>query len=124
MTLNLVDFEEKARSAVGNFWKSREAAARKQGESGNVDQGERAGVTAGKNMDGFLGLMADVIRGNGLQDAEIHKRRTLLTLPGYFRPTKLWGLLAVHKGVLVAAIELKSHVGPSFGNNFNNRFPF
>ena len=27
----------------------------------------------------------------------------------------------IHKGHLVAAIELKSQVGPSFGNNFNNR---
>lgn len=44
-----------------------------------------------------------------------------LTLPGYFRPTKLWDLLVIYKGELIAAIELKSHVGPSFGNNFNNR---
>ena len=36
-------------------------------------------------------------------------------------PTKLWDLLVIHKGQLIAAIELKSHVGPSFGNNFNNR---
>lgn len=27
----------------------------------------------------------------------------------------------IHKGQLIAAIELKSQVGPSFGNNFNNR---
>ena len=44
----------------------------------------------------------------------------MLTLPGYFRPTKLWDLLVTYKGQLIAAIELKSHVGPSFGNNFNN----
>lgn len=45
----------------------------------------------------------------------------MLTLPGYFRPTKLWDLLVVNEGRLVAALEFKSHVGPSFGNNFNNR---
>lgn len=45
----------------------------------------------------------------------------MLPLPGYFRPTKLWDLLVIHQGELIAAIELKSHVGPSFGNNFNNR---
>ncbi len=45
----------------------------------------------------------------------------MLTLPGYFRPTKLWDLLVIYKGELIAAIELKSQVGPSFGNNFNNR---
>jgi type II restriction enzyme len=45
----------------------------------------------------------------------------MLTLPGYFRPSKIWDLLIFHKDELVAAIELKSQVGPSFGNNFNNR---
>lgn len=42
-------------------------------------------------------------------------------LPGFFRPTKLWDMLVINGGRLVAAIELKSQVGPSFGNNFNNR---
>ena len=45
----------------------------------------------------------------------------MLTLPGYFRPTKLWDLLVIDRGRLVAALEFKSQVGPSFGNNFNNR---
>lgn len=108
MTLNLVDFERKARSAVESFWKNREAAKIKQIESGNTDHGERAGVTAGKNMDGFLALMLDVVKNNGLKNTEIHQGRTLLTLPGYFRPTKLWDLLVVHNGALVAAIELKA----------------
>lgn len=45
----------------------------------------------------------------------------MLTLPDYFRPAKLWDLLVIYKGELIAAIELKSQVGPSFGNNFNNR---
>lgn len=30
-------------------------------------------------------------------------------------------MLVIHQGRLVAALEFKSHVGPSFGNNFNNR---
>jgi type II restriction enzyme len=72
-------------------------------------------------MDGFMALMLDLVRANGLREAEIHQTRVALTLPGYFRPTKLWDLLVSHRGVLVAAIELKSQVGPSFGNNFNNR---
>jgi hypothetical protein len=42
-------------------------------------------------------------------------------LPGFFRPTKEWDLLVVRDGMLLAAIEAKSQVGPSFGNNFNNR---
>jgi type II restriction enzyme len=72
-------------------------------------------------MDGFLSLVKDLVTANGLGDAEIHHKRALLTLPGYFRPTKMWDVLVLHKGKLIAAVELKSQVGPSFGNNFNNR---
>jgi len=121
MALDLVNYEQKALEAVKAFWGNREAARQKQIESGKADQGERAGVTGGKNMDGFLSLVLDIIKANGLAHAEIHQNRAMLTLPGYFRPTKLWDLLVMHKGELIAAIELKSQVGPSFGNNFNNR---
>jgi hypothetical protein len=121
MTLDLVNYDVKVREAVKAFWGNRDAARQKQIESGNVDQGERAGVTAGKNMDGFIALILDIIRANGLIQAEIHQSRAVLALPGFFRPTKLWDLIVMHKGELVAAIELKSQVGPSFGNNFNNR---
>ena len=121
MGIDLVDYEKKARKAVKAFWGGREAARRKQAESGKADQGERAGVTAGKNMDGFVDLIFDLVRANGLAHAQIHRERAVLTLPGYFRSTKLWDLLVLHRGELIAAIELKSQVGPSFGNNFNNR---
>lgn len=103
------------------FWRNRDQARRKQIEIGKADQGERAGVTAGKNMDGFIALVIALVKANGLAHAQIHQRRAVLTLPGYFRPSKLWDLLVIHKGQLIAAIELKSQVGPSFGNNFNNR---
>jgi hypothetical protein len=72
-------------------------------------------------MDGFLSLIIDIIRANGLDNAEIHLKRSVLTLPGFFRPTKLWDLLVTFNGELIAAVEFKSQVGPSFGNNFNNR---
>lgn len=121
MALDLANYEHKAGEAVMAFWSVREAAKRKQIEAGKADQGERAGVTAGKNMDGFLSLVLDIVKANGLAHAEIHRNRAMLALPGYFRPTKLWDLLVIHKGELIAAIELKSQVGPSFGNNFNNR---
>jgi type II restriction enzyme len=121
MALDLVDYERKAREAVQAFWGKREAARQKQIESGKADQGERAGVTAGKNMDGFIALVLDIVRANGLAHAAIHQQKAVLTLPGYFRPTKLWDLLIIYKSELIAALELKSQVGPSFGNNFNNR---
>ncbi len=121
MTIDLADYEQRARQAIRAFWGNREKARQKQADSGRADQGERAGVTAGKNMDGFIALVIDIVRANGLDHADIHQRRRVLTLPGYFRPTKLWDLLVINEGRLVAALEFKSQVGPSFGNNFNNR---
>ncbi|MFO0884468.1 MAG: PaeR7I family type II restriction endonuclease [Pirellulales bacterium] len=121
MALDLADYERKARESVKAFWGNRKKAQQKQVKAGATDQGERSGVTAGKNMNGFLSLVKDLVVANGLGHAEIHQNRALLTLPGYFRPTKLWDILVLHRGKLIAAVELKSQVGPSFGNNFNNR---
>ncbi len=121
MAINLADFESMACTAVRTFWGNRRTAAAKQNQAGRADRGERAAVTAGNNMDGFIDLMQEVILANGLTLADIQRNQAVLTLPGFFRPTKLWDLLVVHEGELIAAIELKSQVGPSFGNNFNNR---
>lgn len=121
MTLDLVNYEAKAKKAIRHFWKQRSGASNKNKTSGKKDQGQRGAVTAGKNMDEFVELIIDVVRANGLPDADFHRNKLALTLPGYFRPTKMWDLVVMHNGRLVAAIEFKSHVGPSFGNNFNNR---
>ena len=99
MPLDLADYKDKAREAVKAFWGNREAAVRKQKELGREDQGERAGVTAGKNMDGFIALIQDVIRANGLTDAHMMMGRRVLSLPGFFRPTKLWDLLIINERV-------------------------
>jgi hypothetical protein len=72
-------------------------------------------------MNGFIALILELVRANGFGHAAIHQQRAVLTLPGYFRPTKIWDLLIINQGRLVAALELKSQVGPSFGNNANNR---
>ena len=121
MPLDLANYEKKAKEAVKVFWGNREKARKKQVEVGRIDQGERSGVTGGKNLDGFIALILDIVKANGLGHADIHQSRALVTLPGFFRPTKLWDLVVIHRGHLVAAIELKSQVGPSFGTNFNNR---
>jgi hypothetical protein len=56
----------------------------------------------------------------GIPDRFVFRKRAV-ELPGYFRPTKEWDLLLVRDKTLIAAVEAKSQVGPSFGNNFNNR---
>lgn len=121
MTVNLDDYKLDIQSAIKAFWTSRASASRKQKDSGTVDQGERASVIAGHNMDGFFKLVKKIVCLNGLPHANIHMERRVLTLPGYFRPTKLWDVLVTFEGRLIVAVEFKSQVGPSFGNNFNNR---
>jgi hypothetical protein len=121
MTLNLVNYEKHAKASVRAFWGNRSAARQKQIDAGKADPGERAAVTAGKNMDGFIRLAIRLVEAKGLKNATIQTSKRVLTLPGFFRPTKLWDMLVLNNGRLVAAIEFKSQVGPSFGNNFNNR---
>lgn len=108
--------------AVEHFWKTRGQQSKTQGEaSGRKDYGERSSVTGGKQLDSFVQLAARLMSDAGLKTEFIFRERRTTILPGYFRPTKEWDLVAVANGHLIAVIEFKSQVGPSFGNNFNNR---
>src|ERR1700737_2830721 len=121
MALDLANYEKKARAATMAFWGNRQKALEATIAPGTTDPGERGAVTAGNTMDGFAALMIDLVHANGLGHASIYRNRAALTLPGFFRPTKLWDILVIQDGRLVAAVEMKSQVGPSFGNNANNR---
>jgi len=122
MSINIESFDEMIGPAVKHFWRSRTNAARNQEERGISDQGNRSSVTAGKNLDGFTRMIKQIIIDNGINERHIyHTGRVNITIPGFFRPTKSWDLLVVRDDKLLAGIEFKSMVGPSFGNNFNNR---
>jgi hypothetical protein len=71
-------------------------------------------------MDGFIRLVHDLLIAADVPDEciAIDKR---VESPGWFRAEKKWDLVIVHNDQLLAAMEFKSQVGPSFGNNFNNR---
>ena len=84
MALDLAAYERKARKAVKGFWSNRASATVEQREAGRADQGERSGVTGGNNMNGFVELVIDIVKANGLAHADIHQQRKVLTLPGYF----------------------------------------
>ena len=72
-------------------------------------------------MDGFIALVADLLIENGVAPTCVFRTaKRDLALPGFFRPTKDWDLVIVHRERLLAAAEFKSQVG-SFGNNYNNR---
>jgi hypothetical protein len=112
--------ETEVAKAVKHFWVTRRKQAQLQGRiSGSKDQGNRSAVTGGAQLDGFIKLVKKILVENGLDDACIYTRQT--TLPGYFRPTKDWDIVICSQGHLLAILEFKSQVGPSFGNNFNNR---
>ena len=106
--------------AVAHYWMIRKAQQNKQTSTGRADQGARSAVTGGAQMDGFIQLFTKRITDAGM-DARYISFQKALELPGYFRPTKEWDLLVIKDGQLVLALEAKSQVGPSFGNNFNNR---
>ena len=86
-------YNKQIANAVKSFWETK----KKQGN-----------VLAGKQLDSFLDMLANVAVDAGVP-------------PGYYRATKDWDFLIVSpKGNLISAIELKSQVG-SYGNNLNNR---
>lgn len=105
---------------VREFWRTRERQADAQKLRGQSDQGSRSAVTGGKQMDGFSRSISRFLIEAGIEKENIFQRISV-ELPGYFRPTKEWDIVVVSNGNLIAAIELKSQIGPSFGNNFNNR---
>mgnify|MGYP001461242901 CR=1 FL=1 len=106
--------------AVAHYWQTRETQKRRQEKNGKTDHGLRSAVTGGAQMDGFIDLFSNLIKRAGIPEECIFRKKAV-ELPGFFRPTKEWDLLVVRRGILIAAIEAKSQVGPSFGNNFNNR---
>lgn len=112
--------ESALQQAIHRYWQVRAAQAARQAARGSSDAGLRGAVTGGAQLDGLAELLEDVFVDLGLPRQAV-RRSTKIELPGYYRPTKRWDLVVIHRDILVAAIEFKSQVGPSFGNNFNNR---
>jgi hypothetical protein len=114
------DHDASLRDAVRHFWLTRQQQSKRQGGTDDRDRGARGAVTGGKQMDGFVRLVRQL-----LADAKVPPECIWLDkqveLPGWFRAEKKWDLVIVHNKELLAAVEFKSQVGPSFGNNFNNR---
>jgi hypothetical protein len=115
------NLDKRVGEAIKLFWMTREQQNASQGaKSGVKDSGLRAAVTGGKHLDGFTAICRDLFVQNGVPEAHVFwsaKRH----LPGYFRASKNWDLIVVADGHLLAVVEFKGMVGPSFGNNLNNR---
>jgi Restriction endonuclease XhoI len=108
--LDLANYGQLISDAVRHFWSSR----------GDGDD-NRLAVVGGKNLERIERLIEELTVKNGLPKESIQVGKGLVTIPGYYRATKQWDLIVAHEGKLIAVFEFKSQVGPSFGNNFNNR---
>lgn len=120
MTKIINNLENRVSEAVAHYWQTRKSQVEKQKNKGISDAGLRSAVTGGAQMDGFIRLFTEIVIEAGLEEKYVFREKRL-ELPGFFRPTKEWDLVVIKNGRLIAAIEAKSQVGPSFGNNFNNR---
>ncbi|SFP68647.1 PaeR7I family type II restriction endonuclease [Amycolatopsis rubida] len=98
-----------------NWWKAKSAAVAKldaQGRSGIGAQARDA-----KHMQSLAVFVRQMFIDAGLSEDEV---TTDTVIPGYFRRSKNWDVVALHKGHLVGVVELKSQEN-SPGNNANNR---
>lgn len=118
----MLDYSKTLGKAVQRFWRTREKEQKRQnGDSGVKDAGKRGAVTGGRHTDGFVKLIAAIVKAASLPKVEIHvTEKKPRTLPGFYRPCKEWDLIVLSDNNLVAVVEVKSQVG-TFGNNFNRR---
>jgi hypothetical protein len=116
----MIDLDAALREAVKYFWFTRNEQSTRQLDTNDQDRGGRGAVTGGKQMNGFVRVVRDLLVAAKVPDSCIAVEK-LVELPGWFRAEKKWDLVIVHRKELLAAIEFKSQIGPSFGNNFNNR---
>ncbi|MGB5082590.1 MAG: PaeR7I family type II restriction endonuclease [Burkholderiales bacterium] len=76
------------KNAIQHYWKTRTGQLKPGRRGGKVrDQGKRAAVTGGKQLDGFLEVIRDLLKEAGIADAQVFTGQVNSYLPGYFRGT-------------------------------------
>lgn len=108
------------KNALLQIYEDLNDAAERQRQRGEHDQGARSQVTSGKHMDSVAKVIRNDLIQLGYKETDVYYKDNCLRLPGWFRPSKNWDLLAFDGDELLAALELKS-INSSFGNNANNR---
>ncbi|MGQ9675437.1 MAG: PaeR7I family type II restriction endonuclease [Chloroflexota bacterium] len=121
----LQDLDKDLQKAIQSFWNTRREQGERQAQSDRQDQGARSEVTGGAHMKALESVVASRLERLRLPDLTIQGgvtgERARTELPGFYRPEKAWDMVVLSHKRLVATIEFKSQVGPSFGNNANNR---
>ncbi len=108
------------KEAILKIYTKIEEAKKAQEMSGHTDQGGRQGITSGKHLDQVSSIIKADLISAGFKPEDILDKGKECELPGWFRPSKNWDILAFDGDSLVSAIELKT-INSSFGNNANNR---
>jgi hypothetical protein len=107
--------------AVAAYWETKSAQHAAAEAIQSTAEGTSKAIRGGKHFNPVVNLLARFFIDAGYPETAIGATGARTNLPAYYRPAKAWDLVVVHRGVLVAAIELKALGGPSFGNNYNNR---
>lgn len=116
---------QEVKYAVLEMYNALDEAERLQAQRGRHDQGARSRTTAGKHLTPLAevicnDLIAAGYNPDGLYADSGNPSDTSTVVPGWFRASKKWDILAFDDDELLLAVELKS-MSSSFGNNVNNR---
>ena len=98
-----------------NWWAEKNEAIARLAASGKSDTGAQA--RNAKHMQSIAMFVRQMFIDAGLSEADVTVDSIV---PGYYRRSKNWDVVATHKGHLVGVVELKSQAS-SPGNNANNR---
>ncbi|WP_278315001.1 PaeR7I family type II restriction endonuclease [Lolliginicoccus levis] len=108
--------------AIAAYWGTKSTQMEQSAIAAAVGAGTSGAVRGGAHFDPIAVLIAKFFLDAGYEPGQIRVKRSQgLELPGYYRPQKQWDVVITDGQTLVAAFELKSLGGPSFGNNYNNR---
>ena len=100
---------------VLSFWAARGASSARLAQAGRSDTGAQA--RDARHMESIATFVRQMFLDAGMAESDV----TLDTvIPGYYRRSKNWDVVAVYKGHLVGVVELKSQES-SPSNNANNR---
>jgi hypothetical protein len=98
-----------------NWWLAKDEAVRRLEAAGRLNTGAQA--RNARHMQSISAFVRQMFVDAGLDESDVY---TDSIVPGYYRRSKNWDVVAMHRGQLVAVAELKSQAS-SPGNNANNR---
>lgn len=107
--------------AIAAYWQTKDKQNTAAAAIQSTAEGKAKAVRGGGQFNPLVNLIARFFIDAGYPVQSIGASGRTTVLPSYFRSTKSWDLAVVHKGILVAAMEMKALGSPSINKNINNR---